>query len=323
VGTETDGSIVCPSSANGIVGIKPTVGLVSRSGVIPISHTQDTAGPMCRSVRDAAILLTALAGADSEDSMTTLSSSHISSDYSQFCDPHGLQGARIGVVRNLFGFSDVVDALTDQALEVMKKQGAILVDPAKIDSITKIGENELTVLMYELKADLNAYLARMGPGAPVHTLEDVIEFNDRHREKEMPYFGQDMFLKAQAKGPLTEKEYLDALGKSRQLAAKEGIDAVIDQLKLDAFVAPTAGPAWITDLVNGDNSVGGSATAAAVAGYPHITLPAGFTFGLPVGLSFFGRAWSEPMLIKIAYAFEQATKTRRPPRFLPTTDLKT
>ena len=323
VGTETDGSIVCPSSANGIVGIKPTVGLVSRSGVIPISHTQDTAGPMCRSVRDAAILLTALAGADSEDSMTTFSASHISSDYSQFCDPQGLQGARIGVVRNLFGFSDMVDALTDQALEVMKKQGATLVDPAKIDSITKIGENELTVLLYELKADLNAYLARIGPGAAVHTLGDVIEFNDRHREKEMPYFGQDMFLKAQAKGPLTEKEYLNALEKSRQLAAKEGIDAVIDQLKLDAFVAPTAGPAWITDLVNGDNSVGGSSTAAAVAGYPHITLPAGFIFGLPVGISFFGRAWSEPTLIKIAYAFEQATKTRRPPRFLPTTDLKT
>jgi amidase len=323
VGTETDGSIVCPSSANGIVGIKPTVGLVSRSGVIPISHTQDTAGPMCRSVRDAALLLTALAGIDSGDSVTAFSASHISSDYSQFCVPDGLRGARLGVVRNLFGFSDMVDALMDQALEVMKKQGAILVDPAKIDSITKIGENEFAVLLYELKADLNAYLARLGPGAPVHSLEDVIEFNDRHREKEMPYFGQDTFLKAQAKGSLKEKEYLEALEKCRQFAAKDGIDAVSEQLRLDAFVAPTAGPAWISDLVNGDNSVGGSATAAAVAGYPHITLPAGFIFGLPVGISFFGRAWSEPVLIKIAYGFEQATKARKAPRFLPTIGLKT
>ena len=323
VGTETDGSIVCPSSANGIVGIKPTVGLISRSGVIPISHTQDTAGPMCRSVRDAALVLTALAGIDSGDSATAFSAGHISSDYSQFCVPDGLRGARIGVVRNLFGFSDMVDALMDQALDVMRKQGAILVDPAKIDSISKIGENEFTVFLYELKADLNAYLARLGPGAPVHTLEDVIEFNNRHREKEMPYFGQDTFLKAQAKGTLEEKEYLEALDKCRQFAAKDGIDAVSQQLQLDAFVAPTSGPAWISDLLNGDNGLGGSSTAAAVAGYPHITLPVGFIFGLPVGISFFGRAWSEPMLIKIAYAFEQASKTRKPPRFLPTIDLRT
>ena len=323
VGTETDGSIVSPSSANGIVGIKPTVGLVSRSGVIPISHTQDTAGPMCRSVRDAALVLTALASVDSEDSATAPSASRISSDYSQFCVPDGLRGARIGVVRNLFGFSDTVDALMEQALEIMKKQGAILVDPAKIESITQIGENEFTVLLYELKADLNAYLARLGPGAPVHTLEDVIEFNNSHREKEMPYFGQDTFLKAQAKGTLKEKEYLEALEKCRQFAAKDGIDAVSEQLKLDAFVAPTSGPAWITDLVNGDSGVGGSSTAAAVAGYPHITVPMGFVFGLPVGISFFGRAWSEPGLIKIAYGFEQATKIRKPPRFLPTVDLGT
>jgi amidase len=323
VGTETDGSIVCPSSANGIVGIKPTVGLISRSGVIPISHTQDTAGPMCRSVRDATLVLTALAGVDSGDSATAFSASHISSDYSQFCVPNGLRGARIGVVRNLFGFSDKVDALMSQALEVMKEQGAILVDPARIDTMNQIGENELTVLLYELKADLNAYLARLGPDAPVHTLEDVIEFNNRHPEKEMPYFGQDTFLKAQAKGTLKEKDYLEALEKCRQFAAKDGIDAVSERLKLDAFVAPTAGPAWISDLVNGDNPAGGSATAAAVAGYPHITLPVGFIFGLPVGISFFGRAWSEPVLIKIAYGFEQATKTRKPPRFLPTIDLKT
>ena len=323
VGTETDGSIVCPSSANGIVGIKPTVGLVSRSGVIPISHTQDTPGPMCRSVRDAALVLTALAGIDSGDSATAFSASHVSSDYSQFCVPDGLRGARIGVVRNLFGFSDMVDALMDHALEVMKKQGATLVDPAKIDNMTQIGENEFTVLLYELKADLNTYLARLGPGAPVRTLEDVIEFNNRHREKEMPYFGQDTFLKAQAKGTLKEKEYLDALEKCRQFAAKDGIDAVSERLKLDAFVAPTGGPAWITDLVNGDSNTGGSSTAAAVAGYPHITVPLGFIFGLPVGISFFGRAWSEPALIRIAHGFEQAIKTRKPPRFLSTIDPRT
>lgn len=322
IGTETDGSIVCPSSANGVPGIKPTVGRVSRSGVIPISHTQDTAGPMCRTVRDAAILLGAMAGADPEDSATSASAGHAVADYTAFCDPNGLRGARIGVVRKYFGFSDLVDALMEPVLDLLKKQGATLVDPADIDSIGKFGDAEFTVLLYELKADLNAYLARLGPSAPVRTLKDAIDFNDRNREKEMPYFGQDTFLKAQAKGPLTDKEYVEALEKCGQLARKEGIDAVMDKLKLDALVAPTGGPAWLTDLINGDNSGGGSSSLAAVAGYPSISVPAGFLFGLPVGVSFFGRAWSEPTLIKFAYAFEQASNVRKPPSFLPSVGLK-
>ena len=321
IGTETDGSIVCPSSANGIVGIKPTVGLVSRSGIIPISHTQDGAGPMCRTVRDAAILLAALTGTDADDDATTASQGKSFTDYAQFLDPNGLSGARIGVVRKYFGFNEGVDRLMEQAIDVLKKQGATVVDPAEIATIGKTGENENIVLLYELKADLNAYLARLGPGAPVHTLKEVIEFNQRHRQDEMPYFGQDMFLKAEAKGPLTTKEYRDALENNLRLARQEGIDATMDKFKLDALIAPTGGPAWLTDLVDGDNAGGQSSTAAAVAGYPSVTLPAGLVMGLPVGISFFGRAWSEPALIKFAYAFEQCTKARRPPRFLEAADL--
>jgi amidase len=322
IGTETDGSIVCPSSANGIVGIKPTVGLVSRSGIIPISHTQDGAGPMCRTVRDAAIVLGALTGIDSEDSATAESQGKSYTDYTQFLKADGLRGARIGVVRKTFGFSDRVDKIMESALEALKKEGATLVDPADIETAGKWGESEMTIFMYELKADLNAYLARLGPSAPVKTLKEIIDFNDRNHEKEMPYFGQDFFLKAEAKGPLTEQEYIDALAKNRQLARKEGIDATMDKHNLDALVAPTGGPAWLTDLVDGDHFGGGSSSAAAVAGYPNITVPAGFIFGMPVGISFFGRAWSEPVLIRLAYAFEQATKVRKPPRFLPTADLR-
>jgi amidase len=318
IGTETDGSIVCPSSSNGLAGIKPTVGLVSRSGIIPISHTQDGAGPMCRSVRDAAILLGALTGVDARDSATAASAGRSYTDYMQFCDPNGLKGARIGVARKYFGFSDPVDALMQESLDVMKKQGATLVDPADIETLGKFDDTELLVFMYELKADLNAYLARLGPNAPVRNLKDVIDFNERNRQKEMPYFGQDLFLKAQEKGPLTDKAYLDALDKNRQLARTEGIDATMDKFHLDAIVAPTGGPAWITDLVNGDHVAGGSSNAAAVAGYPNINVTAGFISGLPVGISFFGRAWSEPALIRLAYAFEQSTKARQAPRFLPT-----
>jgi amidase len=318
IGTETDGSIVCPSSANGLAGIKPTVGLVSRAGIIPISHSQDGAGPMCRTVRDAAILLGALTGVDPNDAATAASAGKSQRDYAQFCDPNGLKGARIGVARKYFGFNDAVDALMEQALDVIKKQGATLVDPADLETHGKFDDTEATVLMYELKADLNAYLARLGPSAPVRTLKDIIDFNDRNREKEMPYFGQDLFLKAQSKGALTDKEYVDALAKNHQLAGKEGIDALMDKNQLDAIVAPTGGPAWLTDLVTGDHFSGGSSNAAAVAGYPNINVTAGFIFGLPVGISFFGRAWSEPTLIKLAYSFEQATKARQTPRFVAT-----
>jgi len=321
IGTETDGSIVCPSSSNGLVGIKPTVGLVSRSGIIPISHSQDGAGPMCRTVRDAAILLGTLTGVDPEDSATAASAAKAQTDYSQYCDPNGLKGARIGVARKYFGFSDAVDALMEQALDVLKKQGATLIDPADIETLGKFDESELLVLMYELKADMNAYLSRLGPEAPVKTLAEIIDFNDRNRQKEMPWFGQDLFLKAEAKGPLTEKEYLDAVAKNHQLAGVEGIDALMSKFQLDALVAPTGGPAWLTDLINGDHVAGGSSNAAAVARYPNINVTAGFIHGLPVGISFFGRGWSEAVLIKLAYSFEQATKARQAPRFLPSIEL--
>ncbi len=316
IGTETDGSIVCPSSANGLAGIKPTVGLVSRSGIIPISHSQDGAGPMCRTVRDAAILLGALTGVDPEDPATAASAGKSQTDYARFCDPNGLKGARIGVARKYFGFSEAVDALMERSLDVMKQRGATLVDPADIETFGKFDDSELLVLLYELKADLNAYLARLGQSAPVKTLKDIIDFNDRNQQKEMPYFGQDLFLKAQAKGPLTDKAYLDALARNHQLAGTEGIDALMDKHQLDAIVAPTGGPSWLTDLITGDHFSGGSSNAAAVAGYPNVNVTAGLISGMPVGISFFGRAWSEPTLIKIAYSFEQATTARKAPRFL-------
>jgi amidase len=316
MGTETDGSIVCPSSVNGIVGIKPSVGLVSRTGIIPISHSQDGAGPMCRTVRDAATILGALTGIDAEDHATAQSRERSYTDYTQFLQADGLRGARIGVVRKNFGFHEGVDKIMEEALEAMKKQGAILVDPAVIESAGKFGETEFIGFLYELKAGLNAYLARLGPTAPVKTLKEIIEFNERNREKEMCFFGQDTFIKSEEKGPLTTQEYLDAVQKNRQLARTEGIDAAMDKNNLDALVAPTGGPAWVIDHVNGDHFGGGSSSAAAVAGYPNITVPAGFVSGLPVGISFFGRAWSEPVLIRLAFAFEQATRARRAPRFL-------
>ena len=273
---------------------------------------------MCRTVRDAAILLSALTGVDPEDAATSASAGKSQTDYAQFCDPNGLKGARIGVVRKYFGFNDAVDALMEQSIDVMKKQGATIVDPADVETLGKFDESELLVFMYELKADLNAYLARLGPSAPLRTLKDIIEFNNRNRSKEMPYFGQDLFVKAESKGPLTDKAYLDALAKNHHLARAEGIDAVMDKNHLDALVGPTGGPAWLTDLVNGDHSAGGSSNSAAVAGYPNINVTAGYISSLPVGISLFGRAWSEPTLIKLAYSFEQATKARQAPRFLPT-----
>jgi amidase len=320
VGTETDGSVVCPSSSNGLAGLKPTVGLVSRSGIVPISHSQDTAGPMARTVRDVAILLGAMAGADAEDSATAGSRDKVFPDYTKFLDPAGLKGARLGVVRKYFGFNDAVDQLIDTLLGEMKRAGAEIVDPADIPTIGKFDDSELMVFYYELKADLAAYLARRGSSS-VKNLKDVIEFNELNRGREMPYFGQDIFLKSEQKGPLSSKEYLDALALSHQLSRAEGIDFVMDKFKLDALVAPTAGPAWITDLINGDHAAGNSSSAAAVAGYPNINVTAGYLWGLPVGISFFGRAWSEPTLLKIAYSFEQLTKARQKPRFLPTIDV--
>jgi amidase len=320
VGTETDGSIISPSSIHSVVGIKPTVGLVSRTGIIPISHTQDTAGPMARTVRDAAILLGALAGIDAEDKATLESKGRTAADYTQFLDAKGLQGARIGVVRRYFGFHELVDSLMVSAFDVMKQNGATIVDPADADALGQLDKNEGLVLRYELKADMNAYLARLGPNAPVHTLKEIIEFNERNKKKEMQYFQQETFIQAEAKGPLTDKEYVEARDNNLRLSRAEGIDAIMDKYKLDALVAPSESPAWVTDLVLGDHFLSGSTTAAAVAGYPSITVPAGFVFGLPVGISFFGRAWSESTLLRIAYAFEQQTMHRKPPRFLPTTD---
>ncbi|HEY3579391.1 MAG TPA: amidase [Pyrinomonadaceae bacterium] len=320
IGTETDGSVVCPSSANSLVGIKPTVGLVSRAGIIPISHSQDTAGPMARTVTDAAILLGALTGEDARDPMTRESRGKAATDYTKFLDRDGLRGMRIGVARKHFGFSDRVDKLIDDHIAAMKRLGAVFVDPADIPTTGKFDASEFDVLLYEFKADLNTYLAGLGPSAPVHSLQDVIAFNERNRDREMPYFGQDIMEKAQAKGPLTSKAYIAALNKNHLLSRTQGIDFIMRKHRLDALIAPTGGPPWPTDWLNGDHFTGGYSTTSAVAGYPHVTVPAGYVFGMPIGLSFFGGAYSEGKLIKMAYAFEQATKARRAPKFLPSVD---
>lgn len=316
IGTETDGSIVCPSSTNSLVGIKPTLGLVSRSGIIPIAHSQDTAGPMARTV--AALLLGALTGIDPRDGVTQSSQGKSHSDYTKFLDKDGLRGARVGVARAYFNFNDQVDKRMEELIKEIKKLGAVVIDPADIPTKGKFDDSEFEVLLYEFKVDLNAYLAGLGPRAPVHTLKEVIEFNEKNRDREMPYFGQNIFKKAQGKGPLTERKYLQALRKNHLLSRGQGIDFVMLRYRLDALIAPTGGPAWPTDWINGDHFSGGYSSASAVAGYPHITVPAGYIFGLPFGISFFGTAYSEPKLIKYAYAFEQATKVRRPPQFLST-----
>ncbi|MBI1968198.1 MAG: amidase [Gemmatimonadetes bacterium] len=321
VGTETDGSIVCPANASSLVGIKPTLGLVSRTGIIPLAHSQDTAGPMARTVADAALLLGALAGPDPADEATRAAAPG-RPDYTKSLDPNGLKGARIGVARaKVFGYSPEADRLVNAAVEVLKAQGAVIVDPADIPHVGDYDDAEFTVLLYEFKADLNAYLAGLGAGALAKTLQELIAFNERNKEKEMPYFGQEIFVRAQEKGPLTDDAYVEALARCRRLSRTEGLDAVMAQHKLDAIVAPTGSPPWTTDLVNGDHFLGASSTPAAVSGYPSITVPVGYAFGLPVGMSFIGRAWSEPTLIKLVYAYEQASKPRWPPKFLPTADL--
>jgi amidase len=312
VGTETDGSIVCPSGMAALVGIKPTVGLVSRSGIVPISHSQDTAGPMARSVADAAALLTAMAGVDPADAATQAAQGHIATDYRRFLAGTDLKGVRIGVARKkVTGYSPHADRLFEQAIAQLKQLGAEIVDPADFGSVGDYDDDELEVLLYELKADLDAYLAKR-PGVPVHTLADVIAFNEKNAAREMPFFGQELFEKAQAKGPLTDETYVKAAGKARRLA-REGIDKPTAEHKLDAIVAPTGSPPWLTDHINGDSYQGASSSPAAVAGYPTITVPMGFVQGLPVGLSFVGPAWSEGPLIRIAHAYEQATRHRKPP----------
>ena len=318
VGTETDGSILCPASINGVVGIKPTVGLTSRVGVVPISHSQDTIGPFARTVGDAAILLGALAGADPRDPVTQASAGHIPADYRASLSPDALRGARIGIPREIYtGYSEKVDAVFARVIETLKSLGAVLVDPANIPSAKQMRESEaeLTVLLYEFKADLNAYLATVGPEAQAHTLEELIAFNRAHAEQELPYFGQELFELAQQKGPLSEQEYLDARAECLRLACDEGIDAVMRQHNLDALCMPTAEPAWKIDLIDGDHSMGGASQPAALAGYPAISVPAGHTFGLPIGVAFMGKAFSEAKLTGYAYAFEQATKARRAPTY--------
>lgn len=321
VGTETDGSIVSPSSVCGLVGIKATVGLISRAGIIPISESQDTAGPMARTVRDAAVLLGVLAGPDPDDRATAEAGTHIAADYTKFLDKAGLKGARLGVMRKLPGFGERAIAVYAVALDALKREGAVLVDDVDPKTFTEFDEDEMTVLLYELKAGLNAYFARLKE-SPVKSLADVIAFNEKNRDKELQYFGQDIFIKAEACGPLTEKKFIEARERNWKRARAEGIDAVMMKHTLDALIAPTNGPAWLSDFVNGDHFSGGTASPAAVAGYPAISVPMGDIAGLPVGLTFFGKKWSEPTLLKLAYAFEQATKARKPPKYLATALVK-
>ncbi|MGH7328230.1 MAG: amidase [Polyangiaceae bacterium] len=318
IGTETDGSIVSPSSLCGIVGIKPTVGLWGRSGIVPISASQDTAGPMARSVADAAALLGPLTGVDPRDAATNASRGKSATSYEKFCDPAGLKGARIGVVRDLAGFNDMVDARFSEAVAAMRDAGATVVDPISMPTAGKYGDAEGIVLDYEFKAGLNAYFASLGSDAPVKSLEELIAFNEREKAREMPWFGQEIFIRAEKCGPLTDKKYLDARAKCIRLARTEGIDAAMAKHKLVALVWPTNAPAWTTDLLNGDHVTGGDSSFAAVAGYPSITVPMGYAGELPVGLSFIARAWEEVKLIKLAFAFEQATKLRREPKYLAT-----
>ena len=320
IGTETDGSIVCPSTANGIVGIKPTVGLVSRAGIVPISETQDTAGPMARSVRDAALVLGAIAGVDPRDPATAPGETRGLGDYTPFLDVDGLRGARIGIQRSVFGFHDAVDRLMEEAIAVLRDRGAVILDSIDLAASGGLRRAETEVLFYEFKAGLNAYLANLR-NPPIRSLAELIAFNERNADEELAWFGQERLIAAESKGPLSSLEYRQAHAVARRLSRAAGIDRVMDGSSLDAILAPTGGPAWVTDLVNGDHFGGSSSQFAAVAGYPNVTVPAGFVHGLPVGVSFFGRAWSEPTLIRIAYAFEQATRHRRAPQLLATADV--
>ena len=318
IGTETNGSIVCPSSANGLAAIKPTVGLVSRTLIVPIADAQDTAGPMARTVRDAALVLGALTGLDPDDAKTAASEGNAHSDYTQFLDAGGLAGARIGVVRDFFGEHGKVDGLMEDAISALRDGGAEIIDPVEIPNRQNINRHSFQILLYEFKAGVNAWLAAMGSAAPVATLEDVIAWNEDNAGESMPYFGQELLIQAQEKGGLDSREYLDALEAAGRLSRDEGLDVVLREQRLDALIGPTGGPAWVTDLVNGDNYSVSSSSPAAISGYPNVTVPAGMVHGLPVGISFFGAPWSEPTLLRIAYAFEQATNHRAKPEFVRT-----
>ena len=321
LGTETDGSILSPAATNGVVGIKPTVGLTSRAGVVPIAHSQDTVGPFGRTVADAAILLGAITGVDARDPATQESTEQFHTDYTKFLNKDGLKGARLGIAREVYyDYHPKLDAAANVVIEQMRELGAVIIDPANIPTAKQMAEskNEGTVLLFELKADLNAYLAEL-VSSPVRTLAEIIAFNEAHAQEELPYFGQEHFLHAQEKGSLDDPEYLAALAENQRLARQEGIDAVMEHYQLDALVMPTIGLPCRIDLVNGDHFAGACTQPAALAGYPGISVPAGFIFGLPFGMTFMGRAYSEPTLIKLAYAFEQGTKARRPPEYLPTT----
>lgn len=320
IGTETDGSIVCPSHNCGIVGIKPTVGLTSRAGVIPISHTQDTIGPMGRTVADAAAVLGAMTGVDPRDPATADSEGHFETDYTQFLDAASLEGARIGVARaGVTGYSTEADWVFEQAITALRELGAEIIDPTDIPTATNpdAGAAEFEVLLYEFKDDLNAYLTTRGPGSP-RTLAEVIAFNEAHQYEELQFFGQELMISAEAKGPLTDPAYLEALETSQRLSRQEGLDAVIAEFELDAIIAPTGQPTWPIDLINGDHFLGASSSPAAMAGYPLVTVPMGYVWGLPVGLTFMGLAWSEPTLIALGYAFEQGVQARHEPTYLNT-----
>ncbi len=321
LGSETDGSIICPATSNGLVGIKPTVGLTSRAGVIPISHSQDTVGPFGRTVADAALLLGTITGVDAQDAVTQESTGKFYNDYTQFLDSDGLRGARIGVARQTyFGYNSKSDAIAESAIKTMRSLGAEIIDPANIATSEEMAfaDTEMTVLLYEFKADLNAYLATL-TDTSLHSLADIIAFNETHANEELLYFGQELFMKAQETSSLDDPKYVTALAANHRLSRQKGIDAVMNEHRLDALVMPSGGPSWCIDLITGDHTIGGSEQAAALAGYPLISVPAGFTFGLPIGITFLGRAYSEPMLIKLAYAFEQATKVRKAPQYLSTT----
>ncbi len=313
IGTETDGSIVSPAGSCGIVGVKPTLGLLSRSGIIPISHSQDTAGPMTRSVRDAAILLSALAGVDTADAATTAPGREAPNDYAAFLDSNGLRGARLGIARKFFERNELINRFLDTQVEILRKCGAEIVDPADLPSYGKYADPEFEVLLYEFKAGLNSYLSRLPAKYPARSIEQLIRFNEKNKEREMPWFGQEILIKAQEKGPLSEKKYIEERAACLKLTRGEGIDAVIAANKLDAIIAITGGPAWMIDHVNGDYDTGSCSTPPAIAGYPHITVPAGLVEGLPIGLSFFGPAWSEPTLFRLAYSYESETHALRRP----------